>query len=79
VVSPELLTLTLLRKIMLVFYASLGVYSIRFPQRYIASSGSVSVRARRYCINEHLPVRLTMMLGSDGDWRLQPLLTKCLA
>jgi len=27
-VSPELLTLTLLRKIMLVLYASLGVYSI---------------------------------------------------
>jgi len=39
----------------------------------------LSVVTRRYCINEHLPVRLTMMLGSDGDWSLQPLLTKCLA
>jgi eukaryotic-like serine/threonine-protein kinase len=28
---------------------------------------------------EHLPVRLTIRLGSDGDWSLQPLLTKCLA
>jgi hypothetical protein len=67
--------------------SSLGTWSaikkptMRFSDFRIArqpESGSVSVSDSAICIDEHLPVRLTVMLGSDGDC-LQPLLTKCLA
>jgi len=59
----------------------------KFLKRMDLGLNPSSLQISRYRLNcprlpgtaSELPVRLTMMLRSDGDWSLQPLLTKCLA
>jgi len=62
-VSPELLTLTLLRKIMLVLYASLGVYSIVLTTRVIGGKADL---ASKKTASSKDALKLAVLVGSGA-------------
>jgi hypothetical protein len=62
-VSPELLTQTLLRKIMLVFYASLGGYSIVLTARVIGRKADL---ASKKTASSKAALKLAVLVGSGA-------------
>lgn len=62
-VSPEQLTLSLLAKIMLVFYASLGVYSIVLTVRIIGGKADLACRKTAASKNG---LKLAVLVGAQA-------------